>query len=73
MSNPTKQIIVQLDDDRVLEYDSENSQFLLAEKVITNETALRHFIDQGIAEPFGELFRENVEKICSFFRERFDS
>lgn len=70
MSNRTKQIIVQLDDDRVLEYDSENSQYLLADELITNETALRHFIDQGIAEPFGELFKKNIEEICSIFRQK---
>ena len=59
---------MQLDDDRVLEYDLNDSQFLLADELITNETALRHFIDQGIAEPFGELFRKNIEEICSIFR-----
>lgn len=61
MSNRTKQIIVQLDDDRVLEYDSENSQFYLADNQITTETALRYWVDQGIAEPFKDLLKDRID------------
>ena len=67
MSNRTKQIIVQLDDDRVLEYDSENSQFLLAERVITTETAIRYFVDY-LQEPFNELFASKIDEICQLFQ-----
>lgn len=53
--------IVQLDDGRLLSYNKLESQFYLAENQITTETALRYWVDQGIAEPFKDLFKDRID------------
>ena len=69
MSKALRTYVVQLDDDRVLEYDSEDSQFLLAGKEITTETAIRYFVDY-LQEPFNELFAGKLDEICQLFQKK---
>ena len=53
--------IVQLDDGRLLTFNERESQFYLADNQITVETALRYWVDQGIAEPFKDLFKDRID------------
>lgn len=53
--------IVQLDDGRLLTYNEMESQFYLAENQITTETALRYWVEQGIAEPFKDLLKDRID------------
>lgn len=53
--------IVQLDDGRLLTFNEEESQFYLADIQITKETALRYWVDQGIAEPFRKLLEGKID------------
>ena len=53
--------IVQLDDGRLLTFNEMESQFYLAENQITIETALRYWVDQGIAEPFKDLLKGRID------------
>jgi hypothetical protein len=53
--------IVQLDDGRLLSYNKLESQFYLADNQITTETALRYWVDQGIAEPFKDLLKDRID------------
>lgn len=55
--------IVQLDDGRLLSYNKLESQFYLADNQITTETALRYWVDQGIAEPFKDLLKDHIDSL----------
>ena len=53
--------IVQLDDGRLLAFNERESQFYLADNQITIETALRYWVDQGVAEPFKDLLKDRID------------
>ena len=53
--------IVQLDDGRLLTFNERESQFYLADNQITIETALRYWVDQGVAEPFKDLLKDRID------------
>lgn len=61
MSLLNSTFIVQLDDGRLLTFNERESQFYLADNQITVETALRYWVDQGIAEPFKDLFKDRID------------
>lgn len=63
MSLLTRTEIVQLDDGRLLSYNKLESQFYLADYQITTETALRYWVDQGIAEPFKEVLKDHIDSL----------
>lgn len=66
-STSLRTYVVQLDDGRVLEFDSENSQFILADRNISKETAIRYFVDYA-QEPFNKLFKSKVDEICALYQ-----
>jgi len=55
--------IVELDDGRILSFNNLEAQFYLADQKITHETATRYWIDQGVAEPFKLLFKDNIDSL----------
>ena len=61
MSLLNRTFIVQLDDGRLLTFNEMESQFYLADNQITKETALRHWIDQGIAEPMKHILQDKID------------
>lgn len=42
-------------------------EFYLNEKPITFETAFRHFINEGVAEPFSTIMLRKIDSLCEIF------
>jgi|LULZ01.1.fsa_nt_gb hypothetical protein len=63
MHRNTHTQIVEMDDGKLLSYDPADKQFYLNDDKITEETAFRHWVDQGISEPFKSLLTENIDVV----------
>ena len=55
--------IIVTDDAQMLGYDKQNNHFVLDGTPITTETALRYWIDQGIAEPMKNLLHSHIDQL----------
>ena len=55
--------IIVTDDNQLLGYDKEKKHFVLGGSPITTETALRYWVDQGIAEPFKEILKDHIDSL----------
>lgn len=61
--------VFQLDDGRLMTYQKTDDgfEFYLNEKPITFETAFRHFINEGVAEPFSTIMLRKIDSLCEIF------
>lgn len=55
--------IIVTDDNQLLGYDKQNNHFVLDGSPITTETALRYWVNQGIAEPFKEILKDHIDSL----------
>ena len=61
--------IFETDDGRLMTYQKtdDSFKFFLDNKPITFETAFRHFINEGVVEPFSTIMLRKIDSLCEIF------
>lgn len=61
--------VIQLDDGRLMTYKKTDDgfKFYFNKEPITFETAFRHFINEGVAEPFSTIMLRKIDSLCEVF------